>query len=86
MTVKGHTDPAIVRLRKSVGVRLSKLEWIDEQISRRYRQMDLAEVPALRLLADNQWKALAKCLPDLKSTVHTGEVTLITEIQLKARP
>lgn len=59
----------LVKLRAGVYVRELK------RIARTCDTAEPAQVPALRLKADIYGKLLAKCLPDLKSVEHTGEIT-----------
>lgn len=58
--------PRITRDRLQAGQALRNLQWVEEQIRDRLQQLDLAEVPALRVYADIQWRKINKCLPDLK--------------------
>lgn len=59
----------------NAGQALHNLEWVEAEIRQRLQQLDLGEVPALKLYADIQWRKIDKCLPDLKQVEMTGQVT-----------
>lgn len=61
---------------------MSKLDWIEKQVETRLSTLDLGEVPALKLLADIQFRKLAKVLPDLKAIDHQGDLTVSHTIKV----
>jgi 6-pyruvoyl-tetrahydropterin synthase len=65
----------VARENIQIGVCLAIIDKVDKKLMAEHEQMDLATVPALKLLCDNQWRKLAKVLPDLKQVEHKGEVT-----------
>jgi hypothetical protein len=66
------------------GQALVNLVWVEEQIRNRLQQLDLGEIPALKLYADIQKWKVDKCLPDLKQVEHTGAVA--HEVIVKFNP
>jgi hypothetical protein len=59
------------RLKLKAGQYVRRLR----EIADKAESVDPSQIPALRLKADIYSKLLAKCLPDLKSVEHSGEVT-----------
>lgn len=76
--------PEIARERLRASVCIKNLEWVESEIRERLQQLDLAEVPALRLYADIQLRKMAKVLPDLKAVEHTGQVDVGLNIVINA--
>jgi hypothetical protein len=81
---KGVPRLQVVRDRIKVSQCLNRLDWIESQCIERYQQMDLGEVPALKLAADIVRYKLNKVLPDLKAVEHSGQVT--TDVVLRFNP
>lgn len=77
---KPYRDVARENIR--IGICLSKLDWIEKQVETRLSTLDLGEVPALKLLADIQFRKLAKVLPDLKAIDHQGDLTVSHTIKV----
>jgi len=77
---KPYRDVARENIR--IGICLSKLDWIEKQVETRLSTLDLGEVPALKLLADIQFRKLAKVLPDLKSVDHQGDINVSHTIKV----
>lgn len=73
------------RARISAGQCLRVLARVEEELQANWRTMDLAEIPALRLLVDIQFRKLAKVLPDLRALEVSGEVQ-VTQFRLSANP
>jgi hypothetical protein len=84
LTERSKTYPEITRQRLQAAKALTNLAWVEEQIRNRLQQLDLGEIPALKLYADIQWKKIDKCLPDLKQVEHTGQVA--TEVTVRFNP
>lgn len=71
-------------LRESLkaGEYLRQLDMISDKVNGNWESMDTAQTGALKLLADLQFRRLAKVLPDLKAVEMTGEIdTSITIIR-----
>jgi len=65
----------VTRDRIDAGRCLARLAKIEDELEANWRTMDLGEVPALKLLADIQFRKLAKVLPDLKAVELSGQVS-----------
>jgi hypothetical protein len=75
--------PEITRQRLQAGKALQNLEWVEGEVRERLQQLDLAEVPALKLYADIQRFKISKCLPDLKAVEHSGTLGIEQTITIK---
>ena len=76
------TYPQIARENIKLGICLSNIAWVEEQVRERLSTLDLGDVPALKLYADIQFRKIAKVLPDLKSVDHQGDLTVSHTIKV----
>ena len=72
------TPLEITKQRLSLARSLEIVDLVDKKLLASHEQMDLATVPALKLLCDNQWRRINKLLPDLKAqdvkVEHSGTI------------
>lgn len=72
--------PQHARENIKLGMLLSNIAWTENELRTRYREMDLAEVPALKTYVDIQFRKLAKVLPDLKAVELSGQLETALKI------
>ena len=85
MAERNKPLPQITRDRLQAAKAIRNLEWVEEELRSRYRELDLGEIPALKEYAAIQRWKIDKVLPELKAVEHSGHVE-VTGFTLKANP
>lgn len=71
-----HAQRRRLDAQKAVRVKLRAAQFVRrmKEIAAKAETAEASVIPALRLQADIYTRLLAKCLPDLKSVEHSGEI------------
>lgn len=83
MAERNKPLPRITRERLQAAKAIRNLEWVEDQLRTRYRELDLGGIPALKEYAAIQRWKIDKVLPELKAVEHTGQVEVTHTIAVK---
>jgi len=86
-----RTDPRSIKDRErwrqaiSIAKNLAVIEKCQKELLSNWRQISGEETTNLRLICDNAFRLLNKCLPDLKAVELSGQVE-VTDFRIRANP
>lgn len=82
MAQRNKPLPELTRKRLKAEQAIRNLEWAEEELRGRYRELDLGEIPALKEYAAIQRWKIDKVLPSLKAVEHSGDIGVTHTIKV----